>query len=85
MAKPKTKNGERNLIRQRLLQLRKEHGLSQRDLAKALQEAGYNLDKNVINRIETNQRYVSDIEVKALCEIFQVPYRYLLDGDAKDL
>lgn len=81
MPKPIPKNGERNLIRKRLTQLRLERGLSQRDLAREMQLAGYDMDKNVINRIETNQRYVSDIEIKAFCDLFQVSYRYLLDGE----
>ena len=36
--------------------------------------------KNVITRIETNKRYVSDLELKAIAEIFQVSYVYLIDG-----
>ena len=38
------------------------------------------MDKNVITRIETNKRYVTDIELKALCEIFDVSYDELIDG-----
>ena len=38
------------------------------------------MDKNVITRIETNKRYVTDIEIKALAEIFHVTYKYLIDG-----
>ena len=53
---------------------------SQRDLANKLQLAGYDMDKNVITRIETNKRYVSDLEIKAIAEIFQVSYVYLIDG-----
>lgn len=81
MARPRSQKGEKNLIHQRLLQLRTKHGLSQRDLSRKLQLAGYDIDKNVIHRIETNQRYVSDIEVKAFCEIFRVSYSDLLDAD----
>ena len=33
---------------------------------------GYDMDKNVITRIETQQRYVTDIEIKALCDLFNV-------------
>ncbi len=33
MPKPRTKTGEKNLISQRLIELRREKGLSQRDLA----------------------------------------------------
>lgn len=39
------------------------------------------MDKNVITRIETNKRYVTDIELRALAQIFQVSYEYLLDGE----
>ena len=38
------------------------------------------MDKNVITRIETNKRYVTDVELKALTEIFHVSYEYLIEG-----
>lgn len=80
MPKPRTKNGEKNLISQHLIELRKQHHLSQRDLAQKLQLAGYDMDKNVITRIETNKRYVTDLELKALTEIFDISYEVLIDG-----
>lgn len=49
-------------------------------MARKLQLAGYDMDKNVITRIETNKRYVTDIELKALSEVFHVSYDYLIDG-----
>lgn len=73
MPKPRTQSGEKNLISQRLIELRKTHNMSQRDLA-------YDMDKNVITRIETNKRYVTDLELKAIAEIFQVSYIFLIDG-----
>lgn len=81
--KPRTKTGEKNLIGLRLKALRKEHQLSQRDLAHQLQLAGIDMDKNVITRIETNKRYVTDLELKALTGIFHVSYDYLIDGCEK--
>ena len=78
MPKPRTQSGEKNLISQRLIELRRTHNMSQRDLAYKLQLAGYDMDKNVITRIETNQRYVTDIEIKALCEIFDVTFEDLI-------
>lgn len=81
MPKPRTESGEKNLISKRLAKLRQEHHMSQRDLANKLQLAGYDMDKNVITRIETNKRYVSDLELKAIAEIFQVSYVYLIDGE----
>ena len=77
MPKPRTQSGEKNLISQRLIELRKTHNMSQRDLAYKLQLAGYDMDKNVITRIETNKR---DLELKAIAEIFQVSYIFLIDG-----
>ena len=80
MPKPLSLHGEKNLISQRLIALRKEQGLSQRDLAQKLQLAGYDMDRNVITRIETNQRYVTDIELKALAQALDTTYSYLIDG-----
>ncbi|HIY29910.1 MAG TPA: helix-turn-helix domain-containing protein [Candidatus Mediterraneibacter avicola] len=80
MPKPRSKTGEKNLIGKNLIELRKMHNMSQRLLAYRLQLAGYDMDKNVITRIETNNRYVTDIEVKALCEIFEISYEKLIDG-----
>lgn len=80
MPKPTSLNGNKNLIGLRLIELRKQHGLSQRTLAHKLQLAGYDMDRNVITRIETNKRYVTDIEIKALASVFNVSYSYLIDG-----
>lgn len=78
--RPRTKSGEKNLISRQLVALRKQHHLSQRDLARQMQLAGYDMDKNAITRIETNNRYVTDIEVRAFAELFGVSYQYLMDG-----
>ncbi|MGI5897456.1 MAG: helix-turn-helix domain-containing protein [Oscillospiraceae bacterium] len=80
MPKPRSSNGAKNLIGCRLKELRALKGYSQRDLAKQLQLNGFDMDKNVITRIETNQRYVTDIELQALAKIFNVSYQYLIDG-----
>ena len=80
MPKPKTSTGEKNLISQRLIELSLQHNMSQRLLAYQLQLNGYDMDKNVITRIETNKRYVTDVELKALTEIFNVSYEYLIEG-----
>lgn len=72
-------NGK-NLIGERLKILRAKANLSQRDLAHQLQLIGIDADKNVVTRIETNKRYVSDFELQALKQIFNVSYDYLIDG-----
>lgn len=85
MPKPRTSTGEKNLISKRLIKLREKHNMSQRLLAYQLQLNGYDMDKNVITRIETNKRYVTDVELKALSEIFHVSYDYLIDGKEDEI
>ena len=80
MPRPRAQTGEKNLISQQLIELRRRNDYSQRYLAYLLQLAGYDMDKNVIPRIETNKRYVTDLELKALSEVFHVSYDYLIDG-----
>lgn len=81
MPKPRTTSSKKNLISKRLVELRKEHNLSQCDLSRKLQLAGHDMDKNVITRIETNKRYVTDIELHALTQIFNISYDDLIDTD----
>ena len=80
MPKPRTATGEKNLIGERLKLLRERDKLSQRDLAHRFQLIGLDMDKNVITRIETNKRYVTDLELQAIAKIFHVSYDYLIDG-----
>ena len=81
MPKPRGATGEKNLTGAQLKKLRAKAGLSQRDLAHRLQLIGMDMDKNVITRIETNKRYVTDLEIRALAQIFGVSYEYLIDGE----
>lgn len=78
MPKPRSDSGRKNLISENLIELRRQHGLSQRDLARELQIHGCDMDKNVITRIETQKRYVTDIEIQKLCEIFNVSFEELI-------
>lgn len=79
MPKPRKSTGEKNLISKKLIEYRRQRNYSQRLLAYKLQLKGYDMDKNVITRIETNKRYVTDIELKALCEVLEVTYDELID------
>ncbi len=80
MPKPCGEKGEKNLISGRLRELREKNGLSQRALAGRLQLQGVDMDKNVITRIETNKRYVTDLELRAIVSIFNVSYDFLVEG-----
>ena len=72
MPKPRIESSVENLISKRLIELRKEHNLSQRILSHKLKLARYDMKKNVITRLETIKRYVTDIELCALAQIFDI-------------
>ena len=80
LSRPRSKTGDKNLISARLIELRKRDKISQRALANMLQLSDMDMDKNVITRIETGKRFVTDFEIKALAKIFNVSYEYLIDG-----
>ena len=75
--KPRSDTGRKNLISDNMINLRKERKISQRDLAKLLQLAGCDMDRNVITRIETQKRYVTDIELKKLCQVLDTTFEEL--------
>lgn len=81
MPKPTSISGKKNLISKNLIEIRKQQGLSQRALARDLQLLGYDIDKNVITRIETGKRYVTDIELAALCKVLHVQMDVLIEKD----
>ncbi len=72
-------NNSKNLIGQRVKELRTERQLSQKALAKQLQLAGYEFSDLTVLRIEQETRFVPDYEVVALAEFFHVSCEYLLE------
>lgn len=52
--------------------------LSQRAFADKLQLHGLDIDKNAIQRIESGQRFVTDIELVAISEVLNVTVLDLL-------
>lgn len=60
----KTRDGRNNLCGRKIAQLRKERGMSQRMLADQMQLMGLDIDKNAVQRIESGQRFVTDIELQ---------------------
>ncbi|MBQ7265560.1 MAG: helix-turn-helix transcriptional regulator [Firmicutes bacterium] len=53
--------------------------ISQRELADRLQLIGIDVDKNAIQRIEAGKRFVTDIELKKLGELFGVKLEVLVE------
>ena len=75
----KSKDGLNNICGKNVALLRKEMGISQRILADKLQLSGLDVDKNAIQRIECGKRFVTDIELVALSEIFNINVDELLN------
>ncbi len=82
MFKNKATNGKNNICGRKVFELRKNFcpKMSQRMLAEKLQLFGIDVDKNAVQRIESGQRFVTDIELKALCSIFNVSCDELLNS-----
>ncbi len=80
MFKHKLQDGRRNICGERVSALRKglSPKVSQRQLAEMMQLKGIDMDKTAIRRTENGERYVTDIEIKTFCEIFNVTADYLI-------
>ena len=86
MFKNKSTTGKNNICGETICRLRKNATpkMSQRMLADKLQLLGIDVDKNAIQRIESGQRFVTDIELIALKTIFNVTYEDLLQEETQD-
>lgn len=82
MYKNKSADGKNNLCGVKVSEYRMNlpEKTSQRKLADLMQMEGVDIDKNAIQRIESGQRFVTDIELKALVKVLRVTYEDLL-GD----
>ena len=71
-------DGRNNLCGRRIAHYRKALGKSQRELADALQLLGLDVDKNAVQRMESGQRFITDIELVYLCRALNVSFDALL-------
>lgn len=80
----KTADGRNNICGVNIARLRKEMQISQRELADRLQLHGLDLDKNAVQRIESGQRFLTDIELQhfraVLNTSFEALYSSLFPG-----
>lgn len=77
----KNKNdSSNNLCGNNVKEIRKSKSpkLSQKGLSDLLQLEGLDIDKNAIQRIESGQRFVTDIELKYLSKVLHVTLDQLL-------
>ena len=81
MYKNKTNDGNNNICGKRIKEYRERlpEKTSQRKLADLLQLSGLDIDKNAIQRIESGQRFVTDIELRHIAKVLNVSYQQLLD------
>lgn len=74
----KTKDGRNNISGKNIAQFRKNLKISQRELADRMQLVGIDIDKNAVQRIECGKRFVTDIEIVAFAQVFNVELADLL-------
>ncbi|MBE6546372.1 MAG: helix-turn-helix transcriptional regulator [Ruminococcaceae bacterium] len=74
----KTPSGRNNICGVKLKQFRTELKISQRELADRLQLAGLDVDKNAVQRMESGQRFITDIELLYLCQVLNQQPQELL-------
>ncbi|MBR5321394.1 MAG: helix-turn-helix transcriptional regulator [Clostridia bacterium] len=74
----KTADGNNNICGKNVTKYRKAMKISQRELADKLQLIGLDIDKNAIQRIECGKRFVTDIEIIAFTNVFDISFEDLL-------
>lgn len=74
----KASDNGNNICGTNIAAFRKELKISQRELADRLQLIGLDVDKNAIQRIESRQRFVTDIELIAFSKVFHKSFDALL-------
>ena len=75
----KTKDGRNNLCGGKIAALRKQMKISQSERADRLQIAGLDVDKNAVQRMESGQRFITDIELVHLSRVLAVPLAALFE------
>ena len=71
-------DGRNNIVGIKVAELRKNLRISQRELADRLQIIGLDIDKNAVQRIESGQRFVTDIELEYLAKVFGITIEELI-------
>jgi len=70
---------QKNLIGDKLRQIRLELGMSQQTLSNKLEIMAIYICRGSISRIEDKQRTVTDIELYGLSKVLNVPIEHLFD------
>ncbi len=76
-------NGRKNLLGIKMREVRKARGISQRQVADDLAELGLVVDKNAVQRMESGQRFITDIELITIAKYLDIPVNELIASLAK--
>ena len=68
----KTSTGKNNMCGGNIAKYRKALKLSQREFADRLQLLGLDIEKNAVQRMESGQRFITDIELVYLAKALDV-------------
>ena len=71
----------KNIIFEKLKELREQKGLSQSNLAARLQTMNVNIDQQMISKIEMNKRQVTDYELACICKCLKITPNEMLNFD----
>ena len=78
MFKARTEDGRNNISGLRVRELRKALKISQRELSDRLAVIGLDIDKNAVQRMESGERFITDIELGYLAKVFGITIAELL-------
>ena len=77
----RTPDGRNNIAGIKVAELRKNLRICQRELADRLAVIDLDIDKNAVQRMESGERFITDIELGYLAKIFGVTVEELLRRD----
>ncbi len=76
-------NGRKNLLGIKMREVRRARGISQRQVADDLAELGLIVDKNAVQRMESGQRFITDIELLTIAKYLEIPVNELMESLSK--
>ncbi len=77
----KTNDGRNNFSGKNIAARRQAMKISQREFADRLQNIGLDIDKNAVQRMESGQRFITDIELVYIAKILNLTYDELLTNN----
>ena len=79
----KSSDGRNNVCGKNVAKYRLEMKISQKKLADRLQLGGLNVDKNAVQRMESGQRFITDIELLHLCHVLNKSLQEMFEAEEK--